>query len=152
MPTVRELGPADAGALSRLLMGDPLEYGKYFVPFASCTPEALTERLRVAVFDRYWGLEEGGRLVGFFMLRGLDEGFDRPSFGVYVAASSAGRGLAKHALGHAIDWCRGRGVRALMLKVHPENTPALQAYLAAGFTQFDTCPRTGHLMMQRDLV
>ena len=43
-------------------------------------------------------------------------------------------------------------VPALMLKVHPDNTPALNAYLKAGFSAFDTCPRTGHTMMQMQLA
>lgn len=152
MPTSAELRPEDAAALAALLTGDGPEYGSYFVPFASYEPAALAERLAAARRDRYRGFWLENRLVGFFMLRGFDDGFARPSFGVYIARDAAGRGLASRALADAIDWCKREDVPALMLKVHPDNTPALQAYLNAGFSAFDTCPRTGHIMMQMQLA
>lgn len=151
MPTLAELRSEDAADLAALLTGDGPEYGRYFVPFASYEPAALAERLDAARRDRYWGFWQERRLIGFFMLRGFDDGFARPSFGVYIASDVAGQGLASRALAEAIDWCNRHGVKALMLKVHPDNTPALQAYLRAGFSAFDTCPRTGHTMMQKQL-
>lgn len=151
MPNFVDLGPGDAGDLARLLTGDEPEYGRYFVPFPSKDADALAERLGAARQDRYWGMREQGTLVGFFMLRGFDEGYARPSFGVYVARAAAGQGLARRALAHAIDWCVRHDVARIMLKVHPENAPALKAYCAAGFEPFDTCLRTGHIMMQKEL-
>jgi len=152
MPTLAELRPADAADLAALLTADGPEYGRYFVPFTSNTPAALAERLASALRDRYWGFRQEHRLVGFFMLRGFDDGFARPSFGVFIAREAAGHGLASRALAEAIDWCRRNDVAALMLKVHPDNAPALQAYLNAGFSAFDICPRTGHTMMQMQLA
>ncbi len=152
MPDIAELGPDDAGDLAALLGGDDGEYGRYFVPFPSNAPAALAKRLGAARQDRYWGLRLAGCLVGFFMLRGFDEGYQRPSFGVYIAATAAGQGLARTALAHAIGWCRAHDVATLMLKVHPDNEPALRAYRHAGFSAFGTCPRTGHTMMQLHLL
>ncbi len=67
------------------------------------------------------------------MLRGFDEGYERPSFGVFVAERFAGRGLARRALEESVKWCGQNGVAEMMLKVYRENTAALRIYEEAGF-------------------
>lgn len=85
------------------------------------------------------------------MLRGLDEGFERPSFGVFVSEDWSGQGLARMALDHAISWCREAGVKKVMLKVAEANLRARKAYSAAGFVSVDICKRTGHEVMEISL-
>lgn len=143
---IARLSPEDAPALSRLL-NDP-EYRKYFTPFA-VDAQSLEARLASAREDRYWGLWLDQALAGFCMLRGFDEGFQRPSFGVYIARCHAGKGLSGCALHHCMSWCQVNGVPSLMLKVHPDNRYAQRSYEKAGFSEQGSCPRTGHTIMEK---
>ncbi len=83
------------------------------------------------------------------MLRGFDDGYTRPSFGVYIAERYTQRGLATLALHHALSWCRWNQIPAVMLKVHPDNRYARQTYERAGFQIVEPCPRTGHLILEK---
>lgn len=145
---VAQLKPADASALFGLLTADNRDYRQYFFPFATDT-RSLEERLSSVREDRYWGLWFGDILTGFFMMRGFDEGFRRPSFGVYIARSYSGKGLSTLALEYSMSWCRLNGIHAMMLKVHPDNKYARQAYEKAGFKFLEVCPRTGHNVMEK---
>ncbi len=78
--------PADSLALSRLLTDDGNDYSQYFIPFATDI-KSLEKQLEVVREDRYWGICFNGILAGFFMMRGLDEGYKRPSFGVADSSS-----------------------------------------------------------------
>lgn len=145
---VSKLSPVDASALSVLLTADDSNYRQYFVPFAADI-KSLGERLESVREDRYWGVWFGRTLAGFFMMRGFDDGYQRPSFGVYIARAYSGKGLSGFALDYCISWCRINGIEAMMLKVHPDNLYAKQSYDKAGFTVIDTCPQTGHMILEK---
>jgi len=139
---------ADASQLSGLLTADNNDYMQYFIPFATDI-KSLEERLGSVREDRYWGVWFERTLAGLFMLRGFDEGYHRPSFGVYIARAYSGKGLSGLALDYCISWSRMNKIESMMLKVHPDNSYARHAYEKAGFTAFATCPRTGHMMMEK---
>lgn len=145
---IEQLTPADASTLLGLLTADDRDYRQYFIPFLTDIMN-LEERLSSVSEDRYWGLWLGGMLIGFFMMRGFDEGFQRPSFGVYIASAYSGKGLLKLALEYAMSWCRLNGIKVMMLKVHPDNKRGRQAYEKAGFKFVEVCPRTGHAIMEK---
>ena len=133
-----------------LLTADDKDYRQYFVPFASTGITSLEKRLASASEDRYWGIWfKDNILAGFFMLRGFDEGYMRPSFGVYIAGAYSGKGLAGFALDYSMSWCRINNIEAMMLKVHPDNRYARRSYEKAGFTVVGTCPLTGHTVMEK---
>jgi RimJ/RimL family protein N-acetyltransferase len=94
--------------------------------------------------DRYWGIRWGKNLAGFFMLRGFDEGYERPSFGVFIVEAFSHYGLGKLALYYSLSWCRLNKIKAVMLKVHPDNIYARRIYEEAGFEFLEICERTGH--------
>jgi len=143
--TIRPLLADDAGPLAALLAAEPPEYLAHFHPFPFDT-EAIRERLAGAKRDRYWSLLAAGQIAGFFMLRGFDAGYARPSFGVYVGSRHSGLGLARLALQFSLAWSRVNGVESVMLKVHSENAAARRVYLEAGFKSDSICPNTGHEM------
>lgn len=145
---VSRLSPADTTTLSMLLTSDENEYRQYFIPFASDI-KSLEERLDSVREDRYWGMWFESTLAGFFMLRGFDEGYQRPSFGVYIARAYSGKGLSRLALDYSMSWCRMNHIGVMMLKVHPDNRYARITYENAGFTVSDTCSRTGHMIMEK---
>jgi N-acetylneuraminate synthase/N,N'-diacetyllegionaminate synthase len=131
-PVIAPLTAAECGELSTILKGSRPEYAAHFNPFGF-EEESVRAELEKARKDRYWGMRCGGELAGFFMLRGFDEGYERPAFGVFIAEQFAGRGLARRALAEATQWCEEIGVKEMMLTVYPENTAAVRIYEAAGF-------------------
>jgi RimJ/RimL family protein N-acetyltransferase len=124
----------EAGELSALLMQSRAEYLAHFHPFGF-EEESVRGQMEGARRDQYWGIRCGGRLAGFFMLRGFDEGYERPAFGVFVAEEFARRGLARRALTEAMKWCEENAVREMMLTVYRENTAAVRIYEEAGFVE-----------------
>jgi RimJ/RimL family protein N-acetyltransferase len=141
------LGIEDAPRLAALLQSQPAEYLAHFTPFAF-DEQTIAEVLQSARNDRFWSLQWNGELAGFYMLRGLDQGYSRPAFGVFVAERFAGKGLARLALTESIRWCREQNCPALMLKVSPENPRAYALYVVNGFEVIGPCERTGHTIME----
>jgi hypothetical protein len=114
---VKRLSKADASVLSRLLTADDNDYRKFFIPFASDI-KSLEKRLESARDVHYWGKNY---MLGLFMMRGFDEGYQRPSLGGYVAQAYSGKALSRFALDYSMNWCLVNNIGAMMLKVHPDN-------------------------------
>lgn len=139
-----------ASTLFMLFKSAPSEYSKWFVPF-KIEEVAIHSMLKRAERDRYEGMFLEGELAGFYMLRGFDEGFTVPSYGVWVAPQYSGLGLATQSLSHVIAACRANGVSELMLKVHPQNTVAKKLYESFGFEQSGVDPKNQNLVYKKDL-
>ncbi|MDD5470141.1 MAG: GNAT family N-acetyltransferase, partial [Candidatus Peribacteraceae bacterium] len=144
------LSSADAGEISQLILGDSPAYRMHFTPFPFGEAE-LAQRFGSVQKDRYWAIRIGGSTSCFFMLRGFDEGYQRPSFGVYVGERFAGMGLAALALQHALVWCRLHHIASVMLKVHPDNVSARHIYERSGFVFESVCPQTHHHLLVKTL-
>src|SRR5438309_250441 len=90
----RILTPQDAGALSRLLLASPAEYMRFFHPFAFDTL-TIRNHLEQAKQDVFFGVDVASasarELAGFYMLRGLDEGYPNPMYGVFVSLPFSGK-------------------------------------------------------------
>ena len=54
---------------------------------------------------------------------------------LYVRPESRRCGLAREALAGVLEWCMGRGLRAMTVEVGVENEAALGAYRRAGFVE-----------------
>lgn len=126
------------------------DYMSDFLAFSE--PGALARQCAESRSDGFFALYWDRDLAGFFCLRGLDAGYARPSFGVYVASCFAGRGLGRFALDEALRRCASEGIERVMLKVAPTNAAARKIYEAAGFTDCGRCDDTGHDMMEKILV
>lgn len=148
---IRRLNPADAELLAAMLRSDSSEYQRYFAPFPF-EPEPIRRMLTAARQDVHWGLFAGGELAGFFMLRGFDEGYSVPAYGVSVAERFSNRGLLKLSLSFAAAWCRFNGVDGMMLKVHPDNVVAKRAYERFGFRHDRIDVASGQLVYYLDLT
>jgi RimJ/RimL family protein N-acetyltransferase len=147
---IAELQPADAPAVRHLIDADRADYRKFFVAFELDVAQ-LTAVLETARRDRYWGIRADGRLIGFFMLRGFDEGYAAPAFGVYVANSHAARGIGTLALQFAITWCRLNGCEEIMLSVHPDHAAAAHIYKQCGFQSNGELSARGHHIYRKKL-
>lgn len=133
---IRPCAEGDPPLIAELLARSDAEYVRHFHPFAFDAATIAAHLIR-AERDQWFLLElyEGGgfRPAGFYMLRGLDEGFADPMYGVFVAKEFSGRGLARLTLAHAEAQCRLNGWTRLLLKVHRENDRARRLYESAGF-------------------
>lgn len=147
---ITDLGPGDAAAIRRLIDDDTPDYRRHFVALTE-NADHIASVLGAAVLDRYWGLWVRGALAGIVMLRGLDDGYQTPAFGVYVAQQSAGKGLGQLALQFAIAWCRLTGRKELMLSVHPEHGSAVHVYEKYGFVADGTLSPRGHRIYRKRL-
>lgn len=98
----------------------------------------------------YWGLYGGERMIGFFMLRGWDAGYEVPSLGALYDEEYRGFGLMALTVELAKVICLLRGAKQVMYKAHPDNIPSRSA-LRLGFTEAGVDPVTQHLIYRLDL-
>jgi RimJ/RimL family protein N-acetyltransferase len=147
MIDIRAMTEADAGMLQALMAAEKPDYLQHFTAFKE--QDSLLMQCRTAQGDGFFALLLDGCLSGFFCLRGLDQGYARPSFGVYVTSSFQGQGLARAALQAAEQWCRQQGVSVLMLKVSAHNERASRLYQLFGFESVGRCPDSGQTIMEK---
>ena len=150
MIEARPMNAEDAKRLGAAMAAEKPDYLVYFTAFRD--PDALYEQCQETHQDAFFTLIDDDKTVGFFCLRGLDAGFLRPSFGVYIASSMQGRGAARFALKAAQSWCKERGIAVMMLKVAPQNTRALAIYELDGFKAAGKCPDSGQTIMEKVIV
>ena len=128
---------------------DSISYQEYFSAFTQSS--ALEKAVKLAKKDKYYCIFFNDAMAGIFFLRGLDSGYSRPSFGVYILQQFCRRGLASAAVSKAIQHCNELGVKHLMLKVSAENHVASSLYKKFGFQVEGTCEQTLHVMMNLDM-
>lgn len=139
-----------AEELSGLLQNEDPEYSKYFIPF-EFDLRTISEKIQNLQLDSFWGVFADDKLVGFYMLRGFDDGYDIPSYGVWISKKFSGKGLSKLTLQHAISYCKINNVKELMLKVHPDNLAAKKIYEDFGFVKTGIDSRNNHLIYRKKL-
>jgi len=131
---IKEIGFKQVAILVQALSNEKSEYLKYFTPF-EFTVESITKIFSRAIKDKYYGIFVNEELAGFYMLRGMDEGYEIPSYGVWISSKFSNKGLSKLTLYHAFSFCKLNNLNTLMLKVHPENKVAKVLYESFGFKQ-----------------
>jgi ribosomal protein S18 acetylase RimI-like enzyme len=133
---IRTFDPDDSGPLGDLLLElsrDPASVHFHPHPFTRDEARRIAHRTGIQD-DLYFGAFRDGRLIGYGMLRGWDEGYEIPAFGVAVGVGYRGAGVGRSLLRYAIAAARSRGARTLMLKVHPGNPNAKRLYESEGFS------------------
>jgi RimJ/RimL family protein N-acetyltransferase len=140
----------DAPQLSEMLRAQSPDYTRFFTPF-SFDQDAMTDILVRKNLDVFMGIFWGDELAGFFMLRGWDEGYEAPSYGVLIAEKYRGYGLTRLSLKMAKSICKLRQSPRIMLKVHPDNMAARSLFEEAGFIQTGSDAANGCLVYHFDL-
>jgi ribosomal protein S18 acetylase RimI-like enzyme len=146
---MRSLSPADADELSVMLTTQRRAYMQYFTPF-DFDVSTIGQLLATYNMDVYLGLYWGEELAAFCMLRGWDEGYIVPSYGVVVAEKFRDRGIGTMTVELAKVICRMRGSPRLMLKVHTDNAIAKSIYEAAGFLPTGRDAQNNNVVMHYD--
>jgi ribosomal protein S18 acetylase RimI-like enzyme len=152
---IRPFTTGDAAAAVELLRAASADYARFFRPF-EFEADAVDRLVRAARDDRWFSLELVGdgaapTFAGFYMLRGIDEGFSDPMYGIFVAQKFSGLGLARLSLAHAEAMCRVNAWPNLLLKVNPANTRAFALYESSGFRFLRHDPDTGDQVLIKPL-
>lgn len=147
--TVRALAEADAATLAHFWQTQPPEYVRFFYAF-DFSVDVLAAMLRERQRDVYTGLFWHGELIGFFMLRGWDAGYQIPSFGVLIGNQYRGGTLLKLTLDLAKFIVRQSGASRMMAKIHPDNVSPRGAR-RLGWQPDSKEPETGNIVYYMDL-
>ncbi|NWG29550.1 MAG: GNAT family N-acetyltransferase [Ignavibacteriaceae bacterium] len=148
---IKELISDHASVLSRKLREENRNYIQHFIPF-DFSETTIKDILNKKKADKFFGLFLNKELIGFYMLRGFDQGYDIPSYGVWISSNYANKGLSKLTLYHAFSVCKLNNIKTLMLKVHPENTIAKEVYEKFGFIKVGIDEKNGHLIYHKKLT
>jgi len=100
-------------------------------------PDVTTARelLKPKRKDLFFVMEENGRFLAFSMLRGKDEGYDVPSFGIFVDWEHQRDGNGKRLSEWTFRWADQVGVLKIRLSVFEENIQAKTLYERLGFIE-----------------
>lgn len=147
---IKKLITDNTKELAQLLQSADEDYSQYFIPF-TFDDETILRIISNAIKDQYYGIFVDSKLAGFYMLRGFDEGYSIPSYGVWISEKYVNRGLSTFSLQHAISFCKLNSIKKLMLKVHPENQAAKHIYEKYGFKQTGVDPKIHHLIYHKEL-
>ena len=131
---VRELRRADTGPVERAfatLDADP-DTRRWFHPHSLTASEAQ-QVCCYSGWDLYLGAFLGAEMVGYALLRGWDEGFSVPTFGVAVIPEQRGQGVGDALASAAIDLARAKDAEEVLLHVNPSNRLATRWYERLGF-------------------
>jgi GNAT superfamily N-acetyltransferase len=144
----------DAESLYQLLIKSKEDYVKYFSPFIF-EIDTISKLILNADKDQIYGVELNDgistRIIGFYMLRGLDEGYIDPMYGVFISEQFSSMGIAKLTLSHAEVFCKMNNFHRLLLKVYIKNEKAKNLY---SFLGFKTSKQLSNdiLLMEKKLV
>ena len=94
--------------------------------------------------DHYYGAFLAARIVGLSMLRGWNEGYSVPSFGIIVDHSFHNRGIGARMTEFTVEEARKLGCARVRLTVYASNHAAVRIYAAKGFVE---CGREPVLLM-----
>ena len=145
LPLIAPHAPAIAAFLRR----QPPEYLRFFYAFDT-NEAAIGDMLASTEEDIYSGVFWRDELIGIFMLRGWDAGFEIPSFGVLIDEKYRGGALMRLTLDTAKLICRLRGTKKLMAKIHPDNVSPRGAR-RLGLHQTGTEGSTGNIIYHMEL-
>jgi ribosomal-protein-alanine N-acetyltransferase len=129
------VGPEHVDVLAALFERNSIRaVAETFDPF----PLTAAEARRIALAPRqddYYAVACGEELLGLSMLRGFDEGYEIPSFGIFIDHASQRRGIGRRLTVWTIDQARLRGCPAVRLSVYADNAGARGLYASLGFRE-----------------
>lgn len=132
---MRRLREADIEKLGIFFAhNDRPEVTNFFKPFP-LNVNTARDLMKPTRKDLFFVMEENGRFLAFSMLRGQDEGYDVPSFGIFVDWEHQGCGVGKRLSAWTFRWADQTGALKIRLSVHEENIQARILYERLGFIE-----------------
>jgi GNAT superfamily N-acetyltransferase len=124
-----------AQALAELFEGNCVPaVSDSFDPFPLTADEARRIALKPRL-DAYFVASMRAELIAMSMLRGFDEGFAVPSFGIFVDHRHQGLGVGRWLTAWTVGEARRRGCATIRLSVYASNAAALHLYHSLGFEE-----------------
>lgn len=154
MADIRLLDAGDLDALAEFFerVSSDEQTARFFQPFPLTADQAraIVEAAESGP-NLFAGAFEADRIVGFAMLRGFDEGYPSPAFGLCVDPGARGRGIG----GALVEWAASEAARigapAVVLKVSDDNVDARRLYESHGFEFTGERAANGELWGRRPL-
>ncbi|MDP4267531.1 MAG: GNAT family N-acetyltransferase [Bacteroidota bacterium] len=87
--------------------------------------------------DFYCLLTLNNIVIGYGMLRGMDEGYKIPSLGILVDNDYRSKGLGNLLINYLHVWCKINDYSKVRIKVYKHNKNAVNFYLKSGYTLVD---------------
>jgi len=139
---------SDLQVIGACIENETTEYLEHFSAFS--TYDDLVQIFSEKKRDLFRTIRKEDNICGIYFLRGFDEGFYIPSFGIYIIQKYSRAGLAAFAINDTIKLLEAQGVKRVMLKVANDNSRAYSLYSRKGFRYDRKCSDTGHdiLMLQ----
>lgn len=88
--------------------------------------------------DKFYVFSVDDQVVGFSMLRGWDEGFEVPSFGIIIDRNYIHKGFGKTVLQLTVEEARKYGCSKVRLSVYSTNVAARKMYQDYGFIEIES--------------
>ncbi|MEI7880133.1 MAG: GNAT family N-acetyltransferase [bacterium] len=141
---IREVEAHDMDALAHFLEAHntPATTG-HFNPFPM-TAETARRIATTPRHDHYYIAILNGRIAGLSMLRGWDEGYETPSFGIVIDRDRRGMGLGRKLTIETIGNARRLGCRQVRLTVNAGNHAGVRLYESLGFSRQSEHPTLTH--------
>jgi ribosomal-protein-alanine N-acetyltransferase len=108
------------------------EVTRFFHPF-DLTEQTAAFLLEPSKKDLVFGAFHEDHLIGMSLLRGYDEGFQIPSFGLLIDQAYWKQGIGKKLTQWTIDWADSTNTPSVRLTVEQENKSAIKIYRSLGF-------------------
>lgn len=142
--TIRAVSPADARKLGCFFeRNSGPATTRYFEPF----PLTRDTADRIALLPRrdlYYVAVSKERIVGMSMLRGWDEGYNVPSFGIMIDSECRGKGLGRLLTSWTIQAAQDLDCAQVRLSVYASNITGLRLYESLGFEKQSESTKVEH--------
>ncbi len=130
--TIKPLEKKHVEVILEEIRNEPLNYTKNFTPYNWSDDSFINAYLKKKK-DQFYGIFINDLPVGFYMLRGMDAGYDIPSYSNWISEKHKGFGLASLAIKHAYIICKLNQIKTMMCKMHPKNNRAREYVEKFGF-------------------
>lgn len=148
---IKPLAKSDVEAILEEIRSESSDYMKNLNPY-NWKDESFTNAVLHKKKDQFNGIFINNIPVGFSMLRGLDEGYDIPSYAVWISRKYHSFGLASLALNHAYTVCKINGIKTMMVKIHPKNIKCIKYHENFGFRYNRNDISSDHMIYHIEII
>lgn len=131
--TIKPLDKSHVKVILEEIRTEPSSYSRNFTPYNWRDDSFLNAYLNKNK-DQFYGIFINDFPVGLYLLRGMDAGYEIPSYSNWISQKHKGFGLATLAFKHAYTTCKLNRIKTIMVKMHPNNIKAREAMEKIGFS------------------